>query len=140
MGQAIFNDKLVKPNDDIIFSIIGNTELIWKQTFSYLFDKSNDISVDWKYSDCGKEWFCQALRKKKSLFWIKILEKNSFRIAFWFANRLEPIIMHSNLPVNLKTEFKNAKPFNNARCIYIDMHDSQDFENVKKLIDLKLKN
>lgn len=140
MGQAILNDKLVKPNDDIIFSIIGNTELIWKQTFSYLFDKSKDISVDWKYSDCGKEWFCQALRKKKSLFWIKILEKNSFRIAFWFANRLEPIIMQSNLPVNLKTEFKNAKPFNNARCIYIDMHDSRDFENVKKLIDLKLKN
>jgi hypothetical protein len=140
MEHAFLNEKSIKPNDEIIFSIIGDTELLWKQTFSYLYDNSKDISVNWKYSNCGKEWFCQTLKKKKSLFWIKILEKNSFRIAFWFAEKLESIIMQSNLPDNLKTEYKNAKPFNKARCIYIDMRDSNDFENVKTLIDLKLKN
>ena len=140
MGQAILNDKLIKPKDEIIFSIIGDTELLWKQTFSYLYDNSKDISVNWKYSNCGKEWFCQALKKKKTLFWIKILEKNSFRIAFWFGDKLEPIILQSNLPDSIKTEFNAAKRFNKARCIYIDMQDYKDFENVKTLIDLKLNN
>ena len=75
MEPAILNDKSVKPNDEIIFSIIGDTELLWKQTFSYLFDNNKDISVNWKYSNCGKYWVCQALKKKKSLFRIHILKK-----------------------------------------------------------------
>ena len=45
--------------------------------------------------------------------------------------------MQSNLSDNLKTEYKNANPFNNARCIYNDIPDFNDFENVKTLIDLK---
>ena len=139
MGQAILNDKSIEPNNEIIFSIIGDTKLLWEQTFSYLYDNSKDISVNWKYSNCGKEWFCQTLKKKKTLFWIKILEKNTFRIAFWFDDKLEPIILQSSLPDHIKIEFKNAKRFNKARCIYIDMRDSMDFENVKTLIDLKLK-
>jgi hypothetical protein len=75
MRETILNDKLLKPNDEIIFSIIGETKLLWQQTFSYLFDNYKDISVEWKYSNCGKEWFCQGLKKKKSLFWYKSRKK-----------------------------------------------------------------
>ena len=139
MSQTVLNDKNVAPNDDIIFSIIGDRQLLWKQTISYLCDNNNDISEEWKYYNDGKSWLFRVLKKKKTLFWIRILE-DTFRIAFWFAEKLEPLIMQSNLPENLKTQYKNAKPFNKSRSIYIDMRDSTDFENVKKLIDLKLKN
>lgn len=138
MDLVVLSDNTVKPNDEIIFSIIGDKDLLWKQTFSFLYDNNKDISVEWKYSNCGKEWFCQTLKKKKPLFWIKIL-KDTFRIAFWFGDKLEPIILQSDLPDIIKIEFKNAKRFNKARCIHIDMADSKDFENVKKLIGLKLK-
>lgn len=140
MGEAILNDKSVKPNDEIIFSIIGDTELLWKQTFSYLFDNNKDISVNWKYSNCGKYWVCQALKKKKSLFRIRILKKNSFSIAFPIGDILEPIILQSKLPESIKNEFINAKRFNKTRYISIDVEDSKDFENAKKLIDLKINN
>lgn len=140
MGEVILNDKSIKPNDEIIFSIIGNTELIWKQTFSYLFDNSKDISVNWKYSDCGKEWFCQAQKKKKSLFWIQIRKKNSFSIGFPFGDELEPIILQSKLPERIKNDFIYAKKYSTTRYISIDVEDSKDFENVKKLIDLKINN
>ena len=139
MDSIVLSDKAVKPNDEIIFSIIGEKDLLWKQTFSFLYDNSKDISVEWKYSDCGKEWFCQALKKKKSLFWIKIV-KDSFRISFCFGDKLEPIVLQSGLPESIKTDYKNAKRLNKARWIYIDMADSKDFESVKKLIDLKLNN
>lgn len=140
MNQAILNDKLLEPNDEIIFSIIGDTELLWKQTFSYLFDTNKDVSVNWKYSNCGKEWFCFACKKKKSLFCIQIRERNSFSIAFPFGDKLEPIILQSKLPERIKDEFKNAKRFNTTRYIPIKVEDSKDLENVKMLIDLKTKN
>jgi len=65
MESAFLNDKIVKPNDDLIFSLIGDTELLWKQTFSYLFDTSKDISVNWEYSDCGKYWGLYCPTKEK---------------------------------------------------------------------------
>ncbi|TFH24946.1 MAG: DUF3788 family protein [Bacteroidia bacterium] len=61
-------------------------------------------------------------------------------MAFWFADKLEPNILQSDLPDSIKLEYKNAKRFNKSRCISVDMQDNEDFQNVKKLIDLKLKN
>lgn len=138
METAILNDKLVEPNDEIIFSIIGNTKFIWKQTFSYLFDSDKDILVNWKYSDCGKYWVCQAVNKKKSIFRLRILKENSFNIAFPFGDKLESIILQSNLPDSIKNDFINAQRFNTTRYISVEVEDTKDFENVKKLIDLKI--
>lgn len=140
MEQAILNDKLLKPNEEIVFSIIGDTELFWRQTFSYLFDNSKDISVNWKYSDCGKYWVCIVHKKKNPLFRIHILKKNSFNITFPFGDKQEPIILQSKLSENIKKNFLNAKKYNTTRYISISVEDSNDFENIKTLIDLKLSN
>lgn len=140
MAEAILNDKSVKPNDDLIFSIIGDTELLWKQTFSYLFDNSKDISVNWKYSNCGKYWVCVVLKKKDTIFRLHILKMNSFSLAFPFGDKLEPIILQSHLPDSIKSDFINSKKYNSTRYISIEVEDSKDFENVKKLIDIKIKN
>ena len=139
MEPRVFKDESVEPNEELIFSIIGEKELIWKQTMSYLYDNNPDISEVWKFYNDGKSWLFRTLKKKKTIFWISILE-GTFRIAFWFAERLEPNILQSDLPDTMKSEYQNAKTFNKSRCIYIDIQDSGDFQNVKKLIDLKLKN
>ncbi|HEY4785398.1 MAG TPA: DUF3788 family protein [Bacteroidales bacterium] len=135
----MLNDKSVKPNDDIIFSIIGDTELLWKQTFSYLFDNSKDISVNWKYSDCGKYWVCIVLKKNDTIFRLRIFKMNSFHLVFPFGDKLEPIILQSKLPDSIKNDFVNAKRYNSTRYISIEVQDSGDFENIKKLIDIKIK-
>ncbi len=140
MSEAILNDKSVKPNDDLIFSIIGDTELLWKQTFSYLFDNSKDISVNWKYSDCGRYWVCVAQKKKDTIFRLHILKMNSFSLAFPFGDKLESLVLQSQLPDSIKSDFINSKKYNSTRYISIEVEDSKDFENVKKLIDIKIKN
>jgi hypothetical protein len=138
METNILSDESVRPTDELVFSIIGDRELLWKQTMSYLYDNNNDISEAWKYYKDGKSWLFRALKKKKTIFWIRLVD-DTFRIAFWFAEKLGPIIVQSELPDRLKEEYKSAKSFNKSRCIYIDMQDSGDLQNVKKLIDLKIK-
>jgi hypothetical protein len=140
MESDLLNDKLVIPNDDLIFSILGDTELLWKQTFSYLFDANKDISANWKYSDCGKYWVCIVLQKKNTIFRLRILNKNSFSLAFPFGDKSESIILQSDLPERIKRDFNNAKRYNSTRYISINVENSADFENVKKLIDIKTKN
>ena len=139
MKNEILANKSVEPTEDMIFSIIGEKKLVWKQTMSYLYDNYTDISEIWKYYNDGKSWLFRTLKKKKTIFWINILD-DTFRIAFYFADRLEPIILNSELSESLKTEYKGAKRFNKSRCIYIDIQDTGDFQEIKKLIDLKLEN
>jgi len=105
-----------------------------------LFDNYKDISINWKYSDCGKEWFCFVRKKKKSLFCIQIQKKDSFSIGFPFGDKLGPIVLQSKLPESIKDEFLNAKKYNTTRYIAVVVEDSNDLENVKILIDLKIKN
>jgi len=138
METNILSDESVVPNDELVFSIIGDRELLWKQTMSYLHDNNKDISEVWKYYKDGKSWLFRAMKKKKTIFWIRLVG-DTFRIAFWFAEKLEPIISHSDLPDRLKKDYEEAKSFNKSRCIFIDMQESADLQNVKRLIDLKIK-
>jgi hypothetical protein len=71
---------------------------------------------------------------------VQIQKKNSFSIGFPFGDKLELIILQSKLSESIKNEFINAKRFNTTRYIAVDVVDSNDFENVKILIDLKINN
>lgn len=55
-------------------------------------------------------------------------------------DKVETTILQRNLPDRIKKELLNAKRYNTTRYIAIDVKDSNDFENVKKLIDLEIKN
>jgi Protein of unknown function (DUF3788) len=139
MESNVLNDKSVRPNDDIVFSIIGDKSLLWQQIMSYLYDNHKDISKEWNYYNDGKSWLFRTLKKKKTLFWVRILN-DTFRIAFWFGDKAESFIEQSDLTENIKNEFKIAKKMGvMGRCISIEMSDSKDFDNVKKLIEIKVK-
>jgi len=47
MESKILSDESVIPDEELIFSIIGDKDLIWQQTMSYLYDNNM------KYQKCG---------------------------------------------------------------------------------------
>lgn len=139
MESKIFNDKSVKPDHAIVFSIIGNKSILWQQIMSYLYDNHKDISEEWNYYNDGKIWLFRTLKGKKTIFWIRVLS-DTFRIAFWFGDKAEPIIEHSELTEDIKNGFKAAKKMGvMGRCISIEMLDLKDFDQVKKLIEFSKK-
>ena len=137
MEPEIFSDKNVKPTDDLVFSVIGDKELLWKQLFSHLHDHYKEVIPEWNYYKDGKSWLLKTQRKKKTIFWIKV-EHNTFRVAFWFGDKAEELILNSTLPERIKTEFKEGKRYGKIRGIPVEMEDATDLENVKKLIEVKL--
>jgi hypothetical protein len=138
MEPIVLNDKSVIPNNDLVFSIIGDKRILWQQILNYLHDNYNDITEVWKFYNDGQSWLFRTLKKGKTIFWIQVLE-NTFRITFYFGNKAEPIIEQSDLPESIKTDFRNAKRFNTTRGISIEMADENDVINAIKLIELKLK-
>jgi hypothetical protein len=65
--------------------------------------------------------------------------ENTFRVGFWFGAKAEPIILASDLPENIKEEYRNAKKTKIGSGIGIVINNRADLENVIKLMELRIK-
>jgi len=136
--NLMFSDKQIIPADDLIFSIIGEKKKLWQTIMTHMQDNYKESAGVWNYYNDGKRWFFKMVWKKKTVFWIGILE-DTFRVTFWFPDRAEPVIENSELPQVIKDEFKNAKKYGSTRGLSIKMEETGDVENVIKLIGIKSK-
>ena len=137
METIVLTDRFTMPIDDLIFSIIGDKRVFWQRIITYLRDNHTDITEVWRFYDDGKCWLFRALKKKKTIFWIGIID-GTFRVSFYLADKATPLIVQSELPEKMKNEFLNTTG-NKFRSITIKMNDAVDAENVIKLIEIKLK-
>jgi hypothetical protein len=135
--NIILTDRLIIPNNESIFSIIGNKSILWQSIMNYMHEHYKDISEEWKFYNDGKRWLFRLIQKKKTIFWIGVL-KNTFRISFWFGDKAESLIESSDLPDSIKNDFKTAKRYNKIRAVSIKMTDETDVDNVLKLAAIKL--
>lgn len=138
MEALILKDPLVIPTDDLVFSIIGDKSVLWQRIISYLYENHKDISEVWNFYNDGKCWLFRTLKKKKTIFWIGIIE-GTFRVSFYLGGKAEPIIVQSELPERIKNDFLNDKSNSKFRSITIKMGDTEDADHVIKLIEIKLK-
>lgn len=140
MEKLVLTDPNVVPDEELVFSIIGENSVFWKRIMNYLYDmdEKNEISEVWKYYNDGKSWLFRTLKKKKTIFWLGIL-KDTFRVSFLFSDQAEKLIRNSDLPQLLKDDFQFAKKSRMGRGITITLNSPFDSDNIIKLIDIKLK-
>jgi hypothetical protein len=140
MEDEIFklSDKNIIPNDDYIFSIIGEKQALWISLMNWLSGNYTDTSGNWNYYNDGKQWVFKMTRKKKTVFWITLL-KSTFKVTFYFGDKAEPLIESSDLHQTIKDAFKTGHRYGKIRAITIKMMDVEDIESVKKIVAIKMK-
>lgn len=136
--HIMLSEKEVIPTDNLIFSIIGDRKKLWQTLMAYMVENFKDSVGEWNYYNDGKRWLFKSVYKKKTVFWIGILE-DTFRVSVWFPNKAEPLIENSDLPMAIKDEFKNAKRYGSTRAVSIIMRNMVDVDNVLILIAIRVK-
>jgi len=136
--EMILSDRTVMPTDDYIFSILGEKKILWQDIISYATDNFKDISGVWNYYNDGKQWLFKLTQKKKTIFWGAML-KDTFRITFYFGDKVEPLLENSDLPLKIKDDFKTSKRYGKIRPVSLKIFSEPDAESVKKLIAIKIK-
>jgi hypothetical protein len=136
--KLLLSDKQIVPTDDLIYSLIGEKQLLWKNIVKHTTDSYKDISGSWNYYNDGKRWLFKLVRKKKTIFWAGVLE-DCFRITFYFGDKAEPFIAESRLPQKVKDDFKTTKRYGTLRAISVRLNNESDIEVVKELVSVKLK-
>jgi hypothetical protein len=136
MEPLVLKDKSVYPHDDLIFSIIGNNSVYWKKLLAAIHEYYPASEEVWNYYNDGKNWLFRVILKKKTLFWIGVLE-DTFRITFYFGDKAEPVIEKSSLPEHIKAEFKNGKRYGKIRSISIMVKNQEDVDHALIVAGIK---
>jgi len=136
--KLVLSDKTIVPTDEFVFSILGEGKIYWERIMNYSSENYPGSSGSWNYYNDGKQWVFKFVRKKKTIFWSDLL-KDTFRVTFYFGNKAETFIENSDLPHNIKEEFKTAKRYGLIRPVTIVIRNDSDVDNILKLIDIKVK-
>ena len=137
MEPPILTNKNEFPTEEIIFSHIGKSKVLWQSVFEFIHTTHPDLSEEWRYYNDGKSWLLKVVKKTKTVYWISLL-KNSFRMTFYFTDKAEQLILDSSISDELKEQFKNGKHYNKIRGLTINFKYKKDVEYAKVLIALKL--
>lgn len=132
----VLGDPEIRPDDDYLFSILGEKREIWKSIMKHLNENYKDTSGEWRYYKDGWQWLFKMQQKKKTIFWIGVL-KDTFKITFYFGDKAEPVIERSDLSEELKLDFKTGRRYGAIRAISIRISGDPDLENIFRLIAIK---
>ena len=137
MEQPILTNINEFPTEEIIFSHIGKSKVLWQSVFECIHTTHRDLTEEWRYYNDGKSWLLKVVKKSKTICWVSIL-KNSFRMTFYFTDKAEQLILDSSISDELKEQFKNGKRYNKIRGLTITFKHKKDVEYAKSLIAIKL--
>jgi hypothetical protein len=137
MSQSVLTDKNQIPSDGIVFPIIGKHKTLWISLFAHIHDHYPEITQEWRYYNDGKSWLLKVTKKAKTIFWLSVIEK-TFRVTFYFTDKVEQEIQNSHISQGLKEQFKAGKRYNKIRGITIIFKNKKDCTYAEDLIRIKL--
>jgi hypothetical protein len=137
MDTPILRDKSQFPTDQVIFSHIGKAKALWLELFQYLDKEHPDFTREWRYYSDGKSWLMKVQHKKKTVFWLSILE-GSFRTTFFIHEKAAKIVENSAISEELKKSHRTGKSYGKLRGVTVTYKKKKDVEQAKELIGIKL--
>lgn len=137
--KSIFVDKNIKPTNKDLENGLGETFQIWKSLEDFTKTNYPNATCEWNFSGEKFGWSYRIKDKKRILIYLLPRDK-FFKTAFVFGQKAMNQIMESDISESIKTELKLAKQHVEGRGIRIEIKDQSNFEDIQKLIKIKISN
>ncbi len=134
----VLKDRNVFPDENVIASHIGSHMLQWHSflgSIRSIFPGSEEV---WNYYNDGKSWLFRVILKKKTLFWMTVIE-GTFKITFYFGEKARPQIEAGSIPDHLKDQFLNGKSYGKIKAITIRVEGEKDINDALAVAGIKAK-
>lgn len=136
--QFVLSDPGVNPDDKVIHSHLKVEDAKRKDILKYMSEKYQGSAGEWRFYNDGKQWLFKMQYKKKTVFWMAILD-GAFRITFYFGGKAEQEILKSNLTDAARDQYLKGERYGNIRAISFRSTDINDISEVFNAIDLKIR-
>jgi hypothetical protein len=130
------SDKKQRPTEDSIGLALGRAAGAWRVLFEQLRASHPELEATWRYYDDGKRWLLKLTRKSKTLCWVAV-ERGSFRVGFYFAERLTKALLASELSAERKSELRSSKSIGKLRPVGVTFGPRRGVRDVLTLLSLK---
>lgn len=137
--ESYFMDKSEKPQKDTLLKVLGKTGPLWTQLRNDLEHEYGKLTEDWKFYSKKSGWTLKLLQKKRNLFFM-MPQEGYFHITFVFGDKAVSEVEKSDLPKDIIETLVNAKKYMEGRGLTVQVKNSKDVQNVKKLVDIKVRN
>ena len=138
MALSIFTDKTHTPQDADLEKILSQTYLIWISIKKFVLAKSGSITEQWNNSGTSSGWGFRLRDKKRAIVYMIPCE-GYFKIGLVFGEKATQEALNSDISEEIKTIIKTAKVYAEGRGFRIDIKDTGLLEDIKKLIEIKMK-
>jgi len=134
--DAILNDPSVYPTNEVIFSHIGEYNVLWQRFLEGVHQAYPGSEEIWRFYNDGKSWLFRFVLKKKTLCWIGLFN-NTFRITFYFSDKATALIEAGSLPETLKDNYRNGPYFGKIKAITILVETDSDIDHALALAGIR---
>ena len=139
MDLNIFTDKLKKPEDADLKASMDSLYALWVELRNYVFENYPKAFEEWNYPGLKYGWSFRIKDKKRAILYFLPRDKY-FKVAFVFGQKATEVIMGSAISADIKKELMLARVYAEGRGIRIDVKETINIKDIKKLIDIKLAN
>ena len=139
MSEVLFDNKDLKPNDNLLAEKMGLCYQYWGEIKNYLKKQYGDTTEEWKFYGKKYGWQLKTLLKKRNLFFL-IPHQFCCQLVFVFGDKAVQEIENSDISDELKKKVLNAKKYAEGRGLVVEVKDNTSISDIKKLIEIKINN
>ncbi|MBN1362251.1 MAG: DUF3788 family protein [Sedimentisphaerales bacterium] len=134
--EKCLNNSNEYPDDEVLSHYLGNVKNIWDSFLALLQESYPSFSGEWRYYRDGKSWLYKVTKKKKTICWVSVWTQ-AFKVAFYFPDRAETLIVASKLKRGYVDQFVGSRRYGKIRGVTVTARKSTDLNAIRKLIDIK---
>jgi len=137
--ESIFIDKAVLPTEKDLGEKLGATFPIWNDLKNYLNKILSNPAEEWNFPGKKYGWSFRMKSKKRNIIYFIPLDE-FFKVAFVFGMKAFEKVLESNVKERIKKELSEARVYAEGRGVRIDIHEENDIQDIKTLVQIKLEN
>ena len=140
MSLSFFCDKYMLPSEEEVSAVLKEVASMWNDVKVHI-EKYGRIKEEWKiYSQkagwCKKIYLMTSKEERNIIFLYP--NENCFTCVLVFGEKAVATAVKNELPANILESILSAKQYKEGRSFNVEIRTQEDFEVLKKLIDIKI--
>ena len=136
--KSIFTDKELEPNAETLKTALGITYKFWQTLVNYIHSVYPEAIEEWNFSKSGG-WSFRVKDKKRAIIYL-LPRESFFKVALVFGQKATDEVLKSKIATDIKTELESARVYAEGRGIRIEVKDEKKENDIKELINIKIRN
>jgi len=136
MATSIFDEKAIVPNDEMVGTVLADTNGLWNELKSHIMENYKGVNQEWKFYSKKAGWSLVFKQNKRTLFYF-VPCSGYFMIALVFGAKAEKVAEQSSIPENIKKTIASATSYVEGKSFFVIMKNKEDLETALTLIKIK---